>query len=424
VTLRAELSHAAYNQTAPQKLLLKVDFATAAAASQARPPLNLALVLDRSGSMAENKKFAYTIEAAREVIQNLTDRDIVSLVAYNERALVLSPAGRAVNKPFLLHRLEEIAPEGYTDLSAGLLEGIAQVNSQSADGQIKQVLLLTDGLANRGVTNPTGLQRIVEKARAKGVGLSTLGCGTEFNEKLLTGMAAAGGGRYTYIKSPEQIPTAFKEELRGLAEVVAQNARLEVSVAGGQINKVFGQMLDRLETSHQFPLGNLRAGERGVFLLALKPGDFKPGGMVEFTAKLTFDDPQAGERTARAASGRAAFAAGGNANELKENQEVVLYGAIMEALEWAIEGAEGFDEERYVKARAAFDQWHERARQYALNTRNQDLLNQAFLLKHFLQEVEAARAQGKVHGHAEARQRLAKEADYQRYLLFHHREPR
>ena len=88
LALRVALSHAAYNQAAPRTLTLKVDLLSSAAPPTDRPPLNLALVLDRSGSMAEDKKFAYTIEAARAVIENLSERDIVSLVAYNERALV------------------------------------------------------------------------------------------------------------------------------------------------------------------------------------------------------------------------------------------------------------------------------------------------------------------------------------------------
>lgn len=422
LTLRMALSHSAYNQSAPTQLLAKVDYASTAAAPTNRPPLNIALVLDRSGSMAEDKKFAYTLSAAREVIANLSERDTISLVAFNERVLVLSPTGRAVNKQFLFHRLEEIEPEGFTDLSAGLLEGIAQVNSQSAEGQIKHVLLLTDGKANRGVTSTASLRKTVEKARAKGVGVSTLGCGTEYNEKLLTEVADAGGGRYTYVRSPEQIPDAFEEELRGLLEVVAQNARLEMSVEQGTITKIFGQVWERPVSSHQINIGNLRAGERGVVILALKPADYDADATLRFTAKLTFDDPQAGEREVSTASAQAEFVAADSGQKAEENEEVQIYGGLLAALEAATEGGEGFDRQRYQQALTGFAQWYGRARDFARSTRNQDLLNHTFLLKHLLQEMEAAEAQGKMHQHAEAREKLKKETDYQRYLLFHHRE--
>lgn len=424
LALRAALSHSAYSQSAPTQLLCKVDYVSTAAPPAGRPSLNVALVLDRSGSMAEDKKFAYTLNAAREVIANLSDRDVISLVAFNERVLVLSPAGRAVNKQFLFHRLEEIAPEGYTDLSAGLLEGIAQVNSQAAEGQVKQVLLLTDGKANRGVTSVASLRKTVEKARARGVGLSTLGCGTDYDEKLLAAMAEAGGGRYTYVRSPEQIPEAFKEELRGLLEVAAQNARLEIAVEQGAITKVFGQVWDSPPVaSHQINIGNLRAGERGLVLLALKPANNQPAASVRVTAKLTFDDPQAGERMARTASAQAEFAS--DASQTAEvNEEVQIYGGLLRTLETATEGGEGYDQQRYQQALLGFAQWQGRARDFARSTRNQELLNYTFLLKHLLQEMEAAEAQGRMHEHAEARQKLQKEGDFQRYLLLHHREPR
>lgn len=423
LSLSAALSHSAYSQSAPTQLVCKVEYASTTAPPTTRPPLNIALVLDRSGSMAEDKKFAYTVNAAREVVANLSDRDTISLIAFNERVLVLSPAGRAVNKQFLLHRLEEVAPEGFTDLSAGLLEGIAQVDSQAAEGQIKQVLLLTDGKANRGVTSEASLRKIVEKARAKGVNLSTLGCGTDYDEKLLTAMAEAGGGRYTYVRSPEQIPDAFKEELRGLLEVAAQNARLEIGVEGGTITKVFGQVWDRPPVaSHQINIGNLRAGERGVVLLSLRPGSYQPDAVLRITAKLTFDDPQAGERIIRTASAQTEFTPDAG-QTTEQNEEVQIYGGLLGALEAATEGGEGYDRQRYQQALMGFAQWQGRARDFARSTRNQELLNYTFLLKHLLQEMEAAEAQGRMHEHADAREKLKKESDYQRYLLLHHREP-
>lgn len=425
LTLRAALSHSAYSQSAPTQLLVKVEYVSTAIAPASRPPLNIALVLDRSGSMAEDRKFAYTLNAAREVIANLSDRDTISLIAFNERVLVLSPAGRAVNKQFLFHRLEEIAPEGYTDLSAGLLEGIAQVNSQAGEGQIKQVLLLTDGKANRGVTSAGSLRKTVEKARAKGVNLSTLGCGTDYDEKLLTAMAEAGGGRYTYVRSPEQIPDAFKEELRGLLEVAAQNARLEIAIEQGAITKVFGQVWDSPPvSSHQINIGNLRAGERGLVLLALKPANYQTDAALRISAKLTFDDPQAGERMVRTASAEAKSVPAGSSEIAVANEEVQIYGGLLKALEAATEGGEGYDRQRYQQALMGFAQWQGRARDFARATRNQELLNYTFLLKHLLQEMEAAEAQGRMHEHVEAREKLKKETDYQRYLLFHHREPR
>lgn len=421
VTLRAALSHTAYTQSSPTQLLFKVDFFAADKRPPNRPPLNVALVLDRSTSMAGDMKFPHAVAAARAVIENLTDRDVVSLIAFNERVLVLSPAGRVVNKPFLFQRLAEVAPDGITDLSAGLLEGIAQVNSQSAEDQVKHVLLLTDGKANSGVMDSLALRKIAEAARAKGVGLSTLACGTDFDEKLLTDLATGGGGRYTYVKSSEQLPVAFKEELRGLLEVVAQNVRLEVSVKqGGVISKVYGQPWQQASPSFQLQIGNLRAGERGSVMLAIKPSGFQPGAALEVTAKLTYDAPETSERMTRTAIAQAVFAPADSGVKVEENEEVVLCGAVMDAMDLAMTALQNFDLDRYTKARASFDQWHGRVRQYALDQRNQDLLNEAFLLKHFMEELQAIRGPGAPPLLSDTQSQLEKQRDYQRYQLLHH----
>lgn len=421
VALRVTLSHTVYGSGNPERLLLKVDYAATAPVPTDRPPLNIALVLDRSGSMAEDKKFPYTMEAARLVIENLSERDILSIVAYNDRVMVLAAAGKVVNKQFLYHRLEEIEPEGWTDLSAGLLEGIAQIESQRAEGQVRQVLLLTDGMANRGILGTAALAGIAAKAQARGIGVSTFGSGTEFNEKLLKEMATVGRGRYAYIKNPEQIPGAFAEELRGLLQVAAQNVAIEVAVNGGQIGKIYGQLPGAPTGSYKFNIGNLRAGERGVLLIQLQPSRYETDAAVEAEVRLTFDDPQAGQRMSRTARQRCAFMASPDLSQLKEDRSVLLYGSLLDALEKAVEAVRGLDTERTRRARSQFEQRYETARQQALQTRDQELLNQAYLLKHFMEELAAAEAEGILHGHEAARARLTKEADYQRYLLVHHR---
>jgi hypothetical protein len=92
----------------------------------------------------------------------------------------------------------------------------------------------------------------------------------------------------------------------------------------------------------------------------------------------------------------------------------------MDALDLAATALQSFDTDRYTKARASFDQWHERARQYALAYRNQDLLNETFLLKHFMSELEAIRGPGAPTLLSDVRNKLEKQSDYQGYQLLHH----
>ena len=367
----------------PSALLLKVDYAAAPARAD-RPPLNIALVIDSSASMAESRKLSYTIDAAHWVIENLTDRDTVALVTFSDRALVLSGAGRVVNKPFLFHRLDEITPENYTNLSAGLLEGIAQVS--------------------------------VQAAKAQGIGVSTFGVGADFNESLMADMAA-GGGRYTYVKTPEQIPTAFKDELHGLLQVVAQNVVIAISVTGGQIGRVFSQLRDEPSTTVNFTIGDLRAMERGFFLAELNPARAGDKAILQADVRLVYDDPQIGRRVSRMGSLRSL------SGDRFEDESVTLLAAVLDAVERADSAAQGLDIERYRQAQTSFDPLYRRAHELALSNRDQDLLNQTFVLKHFMGELAAAEQEGLLHGHREAQEKLKKESHYLRYLLTHHRPP-
>ncbi len=414
ITLRVLLSRSGCRDAPASCSLLKVEYAAEARARQERPPLNIALVLDSSGSMAEARKLPYALEAARMVIENATDGDILALVAFNDQAVVLSGAGRVVNKPFLSHRLGEIAPENYTNLSAGLLEGIAQVDANSAGGQVRQVLLLTDGQANRGETSPAALRNISEQAKRRGIGVSTFGVGSEFNEKLLAEVATGGGGRYVYVGTPEEIPTAFERELHGLLEVVAQNAVLEIKVSGVEIGKVYGQLHDEPTSSHRLIIGDLRASERGFVLMELRPLRSVSRAGLQADVRFVFDDPQAGARISRVASVR------GPTSAASDDRAIALLAAILEAVETADLAAQGLDVERYRRAKASFERLYDDARGFAMRSRDQELLNQTYGLKHFMEELTTAEEAGLLHGHPEALARLRKESHYLRYLLTHH----
>ncbi|MBY0237621.1 MAG: VWA domain-containing protein, partial [Burkholderiaceae bacterium] len=415
IVLRVRLSRAEVDQSGPKKALVRVDYAATAKALVERPSLSVALVIDRSGSMAEGRKLQYALAAARWVVDNLAEGDMLSIIAFGDQATVLSAAGRVVNKPFLLHRLDEISPAGSTNLSGGLLEGIAQVSGTVANAQFRQVLLLTDGLANRGETNPANLRRIAESARAQGIGVSTMGVGADFNEAVLTDIAVAGGGRYTYVKTAEQIPSAFKDELYGLLDPVAQNMTVELSLRGGVIGKVYGQLIDQPGRTYRLAVGDLRATESGLLLAALVPSGIGDVNQIEVDARLIFDDPQAAKRVNQAVR----VSVQGDV-PLGEDQSVTLMADILDALERADAVGRGLDMERFVQAKALFLRLHERAREHAILTRDQQLLNQAFVLKHIMAELTAAEREGLLHGHRGAREKLVKESHYLLYLLTHH----
>ena len=204
---------------------------TAPAARQRheRLPVNLAFVLDRSGSMS-GAKLTLAKRTIAEALDHLVARDRFSIVVYDDVVdlVVEATAATSEAKRDALERLEPIVARGSTNLSDGWLRGCEQVAAQiQADG-VNRALLLTDGLANRGVTDPEGLARHAGELRARGVSTSTFGVGNDFDEALLQRMADAGGGHFYYVHDAATIRDHITSEVGETLEVVARSVELDI----------------------------------------------------------------------------------------------------------------------------------------------------------------------------------------------------
>lgn len=214
----------------PVRLYVMVLVKGETAAHQAkRRPLNLSLVVDRSGSMA-GAKIDYTRRAAAMLVQNLGINDTLSVVLYNDEVSVLLPPEKVQRKDIINQQIQRITPGGATNLSGGWLEGVKLVMQGLNPEQTNRVILISDGLANRGVTDTEKLIAFAKQKYYDGVSTTTMGLGEDFNEDLLIQMSNAGGGAYYYIENAEMMPIILQEELSGLLSLVGQN--LSVTLTG------------------------------------------------------------------------------------------------------------------------------------------------------------------------------------------------
>ena len=270
-----------------------------------RLPLNLGIVLDRSGSMYDEKRLEYVSEAVKYLIDHLGPEDRAAVVAFADKAAVVATADQVLHDKVRVKRaiddLDLFEIGGGTQMALGMEAAVAEVEKHYTPNHLNRLLLLTDGQTYEE-------RKCLELARQhrERISCSTLGVGIEFNEKLLMEMAEASGANYHFISDPATIPGIFSRELEGLRNVALTNARIEVQLSTGvQVKEVFRSspqiyllkdVTPDAERALTIPLGDLESGVANSALMVLVLPPRKPGRVRIAHASLCYDTPAAREQ--------------------------------------------------------------------------------------------------------------------------------
>lgn len=262
--LAAALSAPRLLAGAPGEVYVSIDLTAAAADSGQRPAVDLALVIDRSGSMAGDKLVAAQ-QAARGIVGRLAAGDRVALIQYDNSAEVLVPLVKldAEGRGRLDRAIAGIFQRGGTNLHGGMVLGQEQLLRGTEPGRVNRVVLLSDGQANQGVTDAPTLGRLAAGAADRGVRLTTVGMGLDYAEDLMELLAENGRGRYYYVKDAASLEGVFAGELASMQATVASATELKLTplCAGVEVLQVYGYETRQQGASTVVPMVDLFGGD-------------------------------------------------------------------------------------------------------------------------------------------------------------------
>lgn len=267
-----------------------------AAAQGARAPADVALVIDTSGSMA-GPKIENARLAARELVEKLTDGDILSIFTFSDAAqervppLVLTRE----NRPALLRIIANLEPLGGTNMFEGLRWAEHRVQQSPATHTVRRVVMISDGMANVGPSSPDVLGALAARGADGGVQVSAIGVGSDYDEHTLNALAVRSSGRLYHLEQPREMTAILDREIGLLQTTAATGAFIEIVPAPGvDILGADGVRLDRRAGgAAQIPLGTMFGGQHREMLLHVRvnAAGVGEGGRALASVRLHFHDP-------------------------------------------------------------------------------------------------------------------------------------
>jgi Ca-activated chloride channel homolog len=209
-----------------------------------RLPMNLVIVVDRSGSMATDGRLTKVKGGLHTLIDNLRDEDRLAIVEFDDQVAVDAVFGDTLDRPALHEVVTALQPRGATNIFDGLRQGFLLLGDEPSSERQNRVIFLSDGLATAGNTSQTAIQQMAKQFVARGIGLTTVGVGNEFDVGLMRGLAEQGAGNFYFLEDAAAAAEVFTEELDYFMQPIALDLRLEaVAASGYRFGDVVGSRL-------------------------------------------------------------------------------------------------------------------------------------------------------------------------------------
>lgn len=345
--------------------------------AETRPglPLNIALVIDRSGSMGmceggchprrvrepyepietrrrPENKLETVKRATLDILDRLTPADRFALVTYDDDIAVPIPSGNIEDVDRARDIVQSLETGGCTNLGCGLEAGYEQVRCHAGDASLNRVFLLSDGLANRGITSPRALQDMVAEAAGAGISLSTFGVGLDFNETLMANLAEYGHGLYYFLERSAEIAPALAQEFLSAREVAARDVRAVINLDPSVVvERVFANRSVEEGGRVLLELGDISSGEQRRVLLRLKLPERPAGDFAAGWVKLEWQAGSGGELFTETREPALEYGSFGAFLAETVNRAVAEQAEIFEARYALFDAAQAREEGRIMEAR-------------------------------------------------------------------------
>jgi Ca-activated chloride channel family protein len=272
VTCRVDLDRTVLPAGDTSRAVVKVSLeAPALLKTEDRQPVNLAVVLDRSGSMGSSGKLEKAKEAAITALRRLGASDLFSLVIYDHEVETIVPPQSAANTEWIESRINSITSRGNTALFSGVSQAAAEIRKHIDGNYVHRILLLSDGQANSGPSQPEDLGRLGAALMKERIAVTTIGVGTDYNEDLMTKLAQNSDGNTYFVESSHDLPRIFTAELGAVMNVFARDVILEVEfLSGARPVRIIGRD-GRLDNRRvEIRLNNLYGGQEKYVLVEVE----------------------------------------------------------------------------------------------------------------------------------------------------------
>lgn len=265
------LAHTKLLQGAPGETYVMLEVRGAdAGTSKTQAPVNLAIVVDRSGSM-KGSRMRNAQNAATAAVSRLHDGDVVSVITFDTQTQVVVPPTSIAPgaRERVIADIRGISLGGDTCVSCGVEEGLAQLDRTT--GRLNRMIVLSDGDANHGIRDVPGFRSIAERARGRGTSITTIGVDVDYNQKILAALAQESNGRHYFVENDEALSRIFEAEAESLTASIVSGAEASIDLAPGvELDRVLDRSFRRVGSRVIVPLGSFDRSEVKTVVLKVR----------------------------------------------------------------------------------------------------------------------------------------------------------